>query len=222
MMQFTCFLVSGPWYHSSWYGVFPFGFFKSSSSSSCARLDASALSNGPGLKQRKFTHNPKDLKDSWWYPSVAYPKVYILVPKRHTLIQVLPPANAYTKLFATCSCIFTYLFVGHSCIYAINPVCVHHGVCTGCLIAILRQNPYMHEQITKQIWGEEVPVWVYAFWVCKPVYQVFYIDLFKVIYYVLLMVSKGGHKANSKESLVKSPRLVLNNLRINKVSSSYS
>ena len=43
----------------------------------------------------------------------------------------------------------TYPFVGHSCIYAIRPVCVHHGVRIGCLIAILRQNAYMHEQITK-------------------------------------------------------------------------
>ena len=47
----------------------------------------------------------------------------VYVPTRHTIIQVLPPANAYTKLFATCSFILTYPFVGASCIYAIRPVC---------------------------------------------------------------------------------------------------
>ncbi len=31
------------------------------------------------------------------------------------------------------------------------------------------QNEYMHEQIWCTHWLEEVPVWVYAFWVCKPV-----------------------------------------------------
>ncbi len=77
------------------------------------------------------------------------PQVYI--PKRRTLIQALPPTNVYNKLFGTCSCIFTYSFVGHSCIYAIRPVCIHHGVCIECLIAILRQNAYMHEQITKYL-----------------------------------------------------------------------
>ena len=54
-----------------------------------------------------------------------------------TLIWVIPPANA--------SCLFIYPFVGPSCIYAIRPVCVHHGtmhygVRIGCLIAIHRQN----------------------------------------------------------------------------------
>ena len=44
----------------------------------------------------------------------SYSQVYI--PKRCILIQALPPANVYTKLFATCLCIFTYPFVGHSCI----------------------------------------------------------------------------------------------------------
>ncbi len=80
---------------------------------------------------------------------VSYSQVYI--PKRRTLIQVLPPANAYTKSahayihFAKFCC---YLLM-HVCIFiAIRPVCVHHGVRIGCLIAILRQNAYMHEQIT--------------------------------------------------------------------------
>ncbi len=85
--------------------------------------------------------------------SVFISQVYI--PKRRTLIQVLPPANANTKLFATCSCIFIYPFVINSCIYAIRPVCVHHGVRIGCLIAILRQNAYMHEQITKEFDGRK-------------------------------------------------------------------
>ncbi len=79
----------------------------------------------------------------------------VYTPKRRTLIQVLPPANVYTKLFATCSCIFTYPFVGNSYIYAIRPVCVYHGVRIGCLIAILRQNEYMHEQITKEFEGRK-------------------------------------------------------------------
>ncbi len=88
----------------------------------------------------------------------------VCIPKRRTLIQVLPPTNAYTKLFATCSCIFTYPFVGHSCIYAIRPVCVR----IGCLIAILRKNAYAWAD-NKIIRKDVVPVWVYAFWVCKPV-----------------------------------------------------
>ncbi len=74
----------------------------------------------------------------------------VYIPKRRTLIQVLPPANAFTKLFATCSCIFTFPFVSPSCIYAIRPVCVHHGVHIGCLMALLRQNAYRYEQITKE------------------------------------------------------------------------
>ncbi len=37
----------------------------------------------------------------------------------------------------------------HVCIFiVIRPVCVHYGVPIGCLIAILRQNAYMDEQIT--------------------------------------------------------------------------
>ncbi len=79
----------------------------------------------------------------------------VYIPKRRTLIQVLPPANAYTKLFATCSCIFMNPFVGHSWIYATWPVCIQHGVCIGCLIAILRQNAYMHEQMTKEFEGRK-------------------------------------------------------------------
>ncbi len=83
----------------------------------------------------------------------SYPQVYI--PKRRTLILVLLPANAYSKLFATCSCIFTNPIVAHSCIYAIRPVCVHCGVCNECLISNLRQNEYMHEQITKEFEGQK-------------------------------------------------------------------
>ncbi len=37
----------------------------------------------------------------------------------------------------------------------IRPVCAHHGVRIGCLIAILRQNAYMHEQITKEFEGRK-------------------------------------------------------------------
>ncbi len=93
----------------------------------------------------------------------------VYIPKRHTLIQVLPPANAYTKLFAPCSCIFTHPFVGPSCIYAIRPVCVPHGVRIGCLIAILWQNAYMHEQIIKEFDGRKYLYECKPFWVCKPV-----------------------------------------------------
>ncbi len=77
------------------------------------------------------------------------------IPKKRTLIQVLPPAKAYTKLFANCSYIFSYPFVSHSCIYAIRPVCLHHSVRFGCLIAILGQNAYMHEQKTKEFEGRK-------------------------------------------------------------------
>ncbi len=76
----------------------------------------------------------------------------VYTPKRRTFIQVLPPANAYTKLFATCSCIFTYPFVGHSW-YICNLTCMRTRIC--CLIAILRQNAYMHEQMTKEFEGRK-------------------------------------------------------------------
>ncbi len=80
---------------------------------------------------------------------ILIPQVYI--PKRRTLIQVLPPANAYTKsahAYIHFVKSFCYLLM-HVCIFiAIRPVCVHHGVRIGCLIAILWQNAYMHEQIT--------------------------------------------------------------------------
>ncbi len=87
-----------------------------------------------------------------YFAEMTYPlgDTQVYIPKRRTLIQVLPPANAYTKLFAICSCIFTYPFVCHSCIYEIRPACVHHGVC---LIAIL--NAYMHVQITKEYEGRK-------------------------------------------------------------------
>ncbi len=58
-----------------------------------------------------------------WGPFIIYPQVYI--PKRRTLIQVLPPANAYTKS-------------AHAYI--------HFAKFSKQLI--LRQNAYMHEQIT--------------------------------------------------------------------------
>ncbi len=69
--------------------------------------------------------------------------------KRRILIQVLPVPNAksgdaYIRFAKSFSCLLM-----HVCIFiAIRPVCVHHGVRIGCLIAILRQNAYMHEQIT--------------------------------------------------------------------------
>ncbi len=40
-------------------------------------------------------------------------------------------------------------------VHAIRPVCVHHGVRTERPIAILRQNAYMHEQITKEYQGRK-------------------------------------------------------------------
>ena len=60
------------------------------------------------------------------------------------------------------SCIFTYTFVGHSCIYAIR-----HGA--HCLSNCNAQAKYIYAD-NKIIRGEEVPAWVYAFWVCKPVF----------------------------------------------------
>ncbi len=89
--------------------------------------------------------------DSSWSIQLhsLYPQVYI--PKRRTLIQVLPPANVYTKsahAYIHFAKFFGYLLM-HVCIFiAIRPVCVHHGVRMGCLIAILMENAYMHEQIT--------------------------------------------------------------------------
>ncbi len=75
----------------------------------------------------------------------------VYIPKRRTLIQVLPPANAYTKSphpYIHFAEFFCYLLM-YVCIFiAIRPVCIHHGVHIGCLIAILRQIAYMHEQIT--------------------------------------------------------------------------
>ncbi len=84
----------------------------------------------------------------------------VYIPKRRTLIQLLPPANAYTKLFATCSCIFSYPFVVHSYIYAIRPVCIHswhagspkyfRGTNHAIRALFACNLSYMHEQITKE------------------------------------------------------------------------
>ncbi len=85
------------------------------------------------------------------YHKYTPPQSQVYIPKRRTLIQVLPPASAYTKsahAYIHFDKFFRYLLM-HVCIFiAIRPVCVHHGVRIGCLIAILRQNAYMHEQIT--------------------------------------------------------------------------
>ncbi len=54
----------------------------------------------------------------------------VYIPKRRTLIQVLPPLE---------------------------------------FLCYLLMHMRMHEQIWCTHWLEEVPVWVYAFWVCKPV-----------------------------------------------------
>ncbi len=80
--------------------------------------------------------------------SIQNTQVYIA--KRRTLIQVLPPANAYTKFahaYIYFAIFFCYLLMHVFIFIAIRPVCVH-GVRIGCLIAILRANAYMHEQIT--------------------------------------------------------------------------
>ncbi len=135
--------------------------------------------------EMKLTHSPAPLLFRW-YSRRGQPLLLakvknsdrqdsqVYIPKRHILIQVLPPANAYTKsahAYIHFAKFFCHLLM-HVCIFiAIRPVCGHHGVRIGCLIAILRQNAYMHEQILSniRIWGEEAPVWAYAFWVCKPV-----------------------------------------------------
>ncbi len=36
----------------------------------------------------------------------------VYIPKSHTITQVPPQANAFTKLFDTCSCLFTYILIG--------------------------------------------------------------------------------------------------------------
>ncbi len=67
----------------------------------------------------------------------------VYIPKRRTLIQVLPPANAYTKYahaYIHFAKFFCYLLMDVCIFIAIRPVCVHHGVRIGCLIAILRHN----------------------------------------------------------------------------------
>ncbi len=78
-----------------------------------------------------------------------YDHITGLHTQKGTLIQVLPSANAYTKsahAYIHFTKFICYLLM-HVCIFiAIRAVCVHHGV--RCLIAILRQNAYMHEQIT--------------------------------------------------------------------------
>ncbi len=66
--------------------------------------------------------------------------------KRCTLIQLRRPATGHTKSPVTCSCIVTNPFVGHQCIDAVRAECIH----IECLIAILRQNAYMHEQLTNE------------------------------------------------------------------------
>ncbi len=63
------------------------------------------------------------------------------IPKRHTLIQVLPPANAYTK------------YAHASYIILVNDLLLR--------VYVWADN--------KTIYIKEVPEWVYALWVCKPV-----------------------------------------------------
>ncbi len=55
-------------------------------------------------------------------------------------------------------------------IYAIRPVCTHHGVCIESLIVILRRNAYtcIHQQITEEFEGGNTCMSV-RFWLCKPV-----------------------------------------------------
>ncbi len=99
-----------------------------------------------------FDTIPGLAEHNWWialgYSYIHDTQVYI--PKRRTLIQVLPLANAYPKsahAYIHFAKLFCYLLM-HVCIFiAIRPVCVHHDVRIGCLNAILRQNAYMHEQI---------------------------------------------------------------------------
>ena len=72
--------------------------------------------------------------------------------KRRILIQVLPPPNLYTKSANACTHFaksFCCLLMHICIIVAIRPQCVYHVYTIECWIAILRQNAYTHEQITK-------------------------------------------------------------------------
>ncbi len=93
-------------------------------------------------------------KEFVWWKYLNESQVYI--PKRRTLIQVLPPANAYTKPFATCLCIYMQLDLYAWCTHWLSN-CNSEAKC----IYAWADNI--------GIWGEEVPVWVSTFWVCKPV-----------------------------------------------------
>ena len=82
---------------------------------------------------------------SYWFVYFLSSISQVNIPKRCTLIQVLPQNNAYTKSAHAYNIIhfakfFCYLLMHVSIFIAIRPVCVH----IGCLIAILRQNAYMH------------------------------------------------------------------------------
>ena len=58
-----------------------------------------------------YALTPSKHKSLWWClfifsPKAADPNSQAYIPKRHTLIQELPPANAYTKFSVTCWLIF--------------------------------------------------------------------------------------------------------------------
>ncbi len=77
--------------------------------------------------------------------------------------------SLFTNSFVTCSCIYIHfgweLQLDTQCVHQI---CTHWAV--ECQIAILRQNVYTWAD-NKRNRGEEIPEWVYVFWVCKPVWS---------------------------------------------------
>ncbi len=108
--------------------------------------------------------------------------IYLILPvdMHHVPYQItgLHTQKAYTHTGTSSSqCVHQTLYhlLMHIhisfCIYAIRPVCAHHGVRIGCLIAIFRQNAYMHEQITKEFVGrrylyECTPFGYVNLWIC--------------------------------------------------------
>ncbi len=86
----------------------------------------------------------------------------------------------YINTIVVCSCICAFCLViaiRHSMrtlnMYTLSGNCNSQAKCIYAWADNKRiwQNEYMHEQIWCTHWVEEVPEWVYAFWVCKPVKQ---------------------------------------------------
>ncbi len=84
----------------------------------------------------------------------------------------------YENTIVACSCIYAFCLViaiGHSMrtpnMSALSGNCNSQAKCiyTWADNKRIWQNEYMHEQIWCTHWVEDVPEWLYNFWVCKPV-----------------------------------------------------